>query len=162
MSFYRLNNQIPDRLIDHENNCDFWFHTELSFGLLGDTLKFLCFECLFAKHYINWYQLTELVEKKEFRHKNRRDIMYLKPLHWCLTWKSTGRVVGILQRNWRDYVVTFPPRDATQSQSRNSQRILAVPWDRRIPKIRISTQQAEALQVCLHVTLIYLLRNSFD
>lgn len=58
----------------------------------------------------------------------------------------TGRVVGILQRNWRDYVVTFPTRDGTQSQSRNSQRILAIPWDRRIPKIRISTQQAEALQ----------------
>lgn len=58
----------------------------------------------------------------------------------------TGRVVGILQRNWRDYVVTFPLRDGTQSQSRNSQRILAVPWDNRIPKIRISTQQAEALQ----------------
>ncbi|XP_072235996.1 DIS3-like exonuclease 1 [Leuresthes tenuis] len=58
----------------------------------------------------------------------------------------TGRVVGILQRNWRDYVVTFPTRDGTQSQSRNSQRILAIPWDRRIPKIRISTQQADALQ----------------
>nr|XP_046252817.1 DIS3-like exonuclease 1 isoform X2 [Scatophagus argus] len=58
----------------------------------------------------------------------------------------TGRVVGILQRNWRDYVVTFPPRDGTQSQSRNSQRILAIPWDRRIPKIRISTQQADTLQ----------------
>lgn len=72
--------------------------------------------------------------------------------------KSTGRVVGILQRNWRDYVVTFPPRDGTQSQSRNSQRILAVPWDRRIPKIRISTQQADALQVCFAFMwpLIYL------
>uniref|UniRef100_A0A4W6CEB8 DIS3-like exonuclease 1 n=1 Tax=Lates calcarifer TaxID=8187 RepID=A0A4W6CEB8_LATCA len=58
----------------------------------------------------------------------------------------TGRVVGILQRHWRDYVVTFPPREGSQSQSRNSQRILAVPWDRRIPKIRISTQQADALQ----------------
>ncbi|KAA8579331.1 hypothetical protein FQN60_010671 [Etheostoma spectabile] len=58
----------------------------------------------------------------------------------------TGRVVGILQRNWRDYVVTFPPREGPQPQSRNSQRILAVPWDRRIPKIRISTQQADALQ----------------
>ncbi|XP_058486283.1 DIS3-like exonuclease 1 [Solea solea] len=58
----------------------------------------------------------------------------------------TGRVVGILQRNWRDYVVTFPPREGPQSQSRNSQRILAVPWDYRIPKIRISTQQADALQ----------------
>ncbi|KAG9260850.1 DIS3-like exonuclease 1 isoform X1 [Astyanax mexicanus] len=58
----------------------------------------------------------------------------------------SGRVVGILQRNWRDYVVTFPPREELQSQSRNSQKILAVPWDYRIPKIRISTQQAEALQ----------------
>ncbi|XP_054627523.1 DIS3-like exonuclease 1 isoform X2 [Dunckerocampus dactyliophorus] len=58
----------------------------------------------------------------------------------------TGRIVGILQRNWRDYVVTFPARESTQSQSRNSQRILTVPWDYRIPKIRISTQQADALQ----------------
>ncbi|CAL8352466.1 unnamed protein product [Merluccius merluccius] len=56
----------------------------------------------------------------------------------------TGRVVGILQRNWRDYVVTFPPKEETQS--RNSRRILATPWDQRIPKIRISTQQADALQ----------------
>uniref|UniRef100_A0A3Q2CZW2 DIS3-like exonuclease 1 n=1 Tax=Cyprinodon variegatus TaxID=28743 RepID=A0A3Q2CZW2_CYPVA len=55
-------------------------------------------------------------------------------------------IVGILQRNWRDYVVTFPPRDGNQNQSRGSQRILAVPWDQRIPKIRISTQQADALQ----------------
>ncbi|XP_015252192.1 PREDICTED: DIS3-like exonuclease 1 [Cyprinodon variegatus] len=58
----------------------------------------------------------------------------------------TGHIVGILQRNWRDYVVTFPPRDGNQNQSRGSQRILAVPWDQRIPKIRISTQQADALQ----------------
>lgn len=57
--------------------------------------------------------------------------------------------MGILQRNWRDYVVTFPPREGPQPQSRNSQRILAVPWDHRIPKIRISTQQADALQVWL-------------
>lgn len=70
--------------------------------------------------------------------------------------KSAGRVVGILQRNWRDYVVTFPPRDGTQSQSRNSQRILAVPWDRRIPKIRISTQQADALQVWIDLRFMYL------
>uniref|UniRef100_A0A673L1V2 DIS3-like exonuclease 1 n=1 Tax=Sinocyclocheilus rhinocerous TaxID=307959 RepID=A0A673L1V2_9TELE len=66
----------------------------------------------------------------------------------------SGRVVGILQRNWRDYVVTFPPLEEVQSQSRNSQKILVIPWDYRIPKIRISTQQAEALQdqrviVCL-------------
>ncbi|MGH0140895.1 UNVERIFIED_CONTAM: hypothetical protein FKN15_049149 [Acipenser sinensis] len=59
----------------------------------------------------------------------------------------TGTVVGIVQRNWRDYVVTFPPKEEVQSQGKNSQKILVTPWDYRIPKIRISTQQAEALQV---------------
>ncbi|XP_076984389.1 DIS3-like exonuclease 1 isoform X2 [Tamandua tetradactyla] len=58
----------------------------------------------------------------------------------------TGRVVGILQKNWRDYVVTFPSKEEVQSQGRNAQKILVTPWDYRIPKIRISTQQAEALQ----------------
>ncbi|XP_066512745.1 DIS3-like exonuclease 1 [Hoplias malabaricus] len=58
----------------------------------------------------------------------------------------TGRVVGIVQRNWRDYVVTFPPKEELHSQSRNTQKILVIPWDYRIPKIRISTQQAEVLQ----------------
>ncbi|XP_021092693.1 DIS3-like exonuclease 1 isoform X3 [Heterocephalus glaber] len=58
----------------------------------------------------------------------------------------TGRVVGILQKNWRDYVVTFPSKEEVQSQGRNPQKILVTPWDYRIPKIRISTQQAETLQ----------------
>ncbi|XP_005393761.2 PREDICTED: DIS3-like exonuclease 1 [Chinchilla lanigera] len=58
----------------------------------------------------------------------------------------TGRVVGILQKNWRDYVVTFPSKEEIQSQGKNAQKILVTPWDYRIPKIRISTQQAEALQ----------------
>uniref|UniRef100_A0A8C0TV36 DIS3-like exonuclease 1 n=2 Tax=Canis lupus familiaris TaxID=9615 RepID=A0A8C0TV36_CANLF len=58
----------------------------------------------------------------------------------------TGRVVGILQKNWRDYVVTFPSKEEVQSQGKNAQKILVTPWDYRIPKIRISTQQAEALQ----------------
>ncbi|XP_023568332.1 DIS3-like exonuclease 1 [Octodon degus] len=58
----------------------------------------------------------------------------------------TGRVVGVLQKNWRDYVVTFPSREEVQCQGRNAQKILVTPWDYRIPKIRISTQQAEALQ----------------
>ncbi|XP_071424304.1 DIS3-like exonuclease 1 [Pithys albifrons albifrons] len=58
----------------------------------------------------------------------------------------TGKVVGITQKNWRDYVVTFPSKEETQSQGRNAQKVLVTPWDYRIPKIRISTQQAEALQ----------------
>lgn len=58
-----------------------------------------------------------------------------------------GKVVGIIQKNWRDYVVTFPSREESQPQGRNAQKVLVTPWDYRIPKIRISTQQAEALQV---------------
>ncbi|XP_019389391.1 PREDICTED: DIS3-like exonuclease 1 [Crocodylus porosus] len=60
----------------------------------------------------------------------------------------TGRVVGIIQKNWRDYVVTFPSKEESQTQGKNVQKILVTPWDYRIPKIRISTQQAEALQDC--------------
>lgn len=44
-------------------------------------------------------------------------------------------------------MVTFPTKEESQSQSRNAQKILVTPWDYRIPKIRISTHQAEALQV---------------
>ncbi|XP_033023786.1 DIS3-like exonuclease 1 isoform X1 [Lacerta agilis] len=58
----------------------------------------------------------------------------------------TGKVVGIIQKNWRDYVVTFPSKEESQSHGKNAQKVLVTPWDYRIPKIRISTQQAEALQ----------------
>ncbi|XP_075714430.1 DIS3-like exonuclease 1 isoform X1 [Rhinoderma darwinii] len=58
----------------------------------------------------------------------------------------TGRVVGVLQRNWRDYVATFPSKEEIQTQGKNAQKVLVTPWDFRIPKIRISTQQAGALQ----------------
>ncbi|XP_023264546.1 DIS3-like exonuclease 1 [Seriola lalandi dorsalis] len=84
-----------------------------------------------------WRWMITALTEGQGEEKSREDETKLLP---------TGRVVGIQQRNWRDYVVTFPPRDGSQSQSRNSQRILAVPWDHRIPKIRISTQQADALQ----------------
>uniref|UniRef100_UPI00358FEBF1 DIS3-like exonuclease 1 isoform X2 n=1 Tax=Myxine glutinosa TaxID=7769 RepID=UPI00358FEBF1 len=58
----------------------------------------------------------------------------------------TGRVVGILQRNWRDYVAILPPPEEGPTQGRQAQRLLAVPWDFRIPKIRIATTQAAMLQ----------------
>ncbi|XP_067827366.1 DIS3-like exonuclease 1 isoform X1 [Heptranchias perlo] len=61
---------------------------------------------------------------------------------------ATGKIVGIIQRNWRDYVVSFPPKEDIQSQGKNVRKILVTPWDYRIPKIRISTQQAESLKDC--------------
>uniref|UniRef100_A0A8D2LTA2 DIS3-like exonuclease 1 n=1 Tax=Varanus komodoensis TaxID=61221 RepID=A0A8D2LTA2_VARKO len=64
----------------------------------------------------------------------------------CGETMPTGKVVGIIQKNWRDYVVTFPSIEDSQSHGKNTQKVLVTPWDYRIPKIRISTQQAETLQ----------------
>ncbi|KFD47566.1 hypothetical protein M514_11567 [Trichuris suis] len=51
----------------------------------------------------------------------------------------TGRVVGILQRNWRPVCAMLQPGLVTNT------RHLAVPADKRIPWIRIETRQAERL-----------------
>lgn len=83
----------------------------------------------------------------------RGDNQPVGALLFCL---PEGRVVGILQKNWRDYVVTFPSKEEVQSQGKNAQKILVTPWDYRIPKIRISTQQAEALQVAAPALLFCL------
>ncbi|KAK3090437.1 hypothetical protein FSP39_011852 [Pinctada imbricata] len=52
----------------------------------------------------------------------------------------TGRIVGIVQRNWREYVASFA-QDEVASQKGG--RVLVIPWDFRIPKIRISTRQVD-------------------
>lgn len=48
----------------------------------------------------------------------------------------TGRVVGVLERNWRDVVATIPKAEAEGMQRSAGKRILVMPFDRRIPKIR--------------------------
>ncbi|XP_022315246.2 DIS3-like exonuclease 1 [Crassostrea virginica] len=55
----------------------------------------------------------------------------------------TGRVVGILQRNWREYVASFA---SDEKVSEKGGKVLVIPWDYRIPKIRISTRQVEKLK----------------
>ncbi|XP_064607624.1 DIS3-like exonuclease 1 isoform X2 [Liolophura sinensis] len=60
----------------------------------------------------------------------------------------TGRVVGILQRNWRDYVVSFSQDEAGQKNPGRAGKVLVIPWDYRIPKIRISTRQVDTLREC--------------
>ena len=71
----------------------------------------------------------------------------------------TGRVVGVVKRNWRERgyaacidigpgaagaAASKAAQDATTAAARAS-RLLAVPQDRRLPKIRIQTRQAAAL-----------------
>uniref|UniRef100_A0A4W4EGZ9 Exosome complex exonuclease RRP44 n=1 Tax=Electrophorus electricus TaxID=8005 RepID=A0A4W4EGZ9_ELEEL len=54
--------------------------------------------------------------------------------------KPTGRVVGIIKRNWRPFCGML-----TQSQIKEATRHLFTPADRHIPRIRIETRQASAL-----------------
>ncbi|XP_067120296.1 DIS3-like exonuclease 1 [Centruroides vittatus] len=58
----------------------------------------------------------------------------------------TGEVVGILQRHWRDYVACFPENGEYNKGTNCNDRILVIPYDRRIPKIRIVTKLASKLQ----------------
>ena len=52
----------------------------------------------------------------------------------------TGKVIAIMQRKWKSYPASFPRKDS--SMTSGQQRILVVPYDRCIPKIRIATSKA--------------------
>ncbi|XP_008319769.1 exosome complex exonuclease RRP44 [Cynoglossus semilaevis] len=54
--------------------------------------------------------------------------------------KPTGKVVGIIKRNWRPFCGML-----NVSQIKESTRHLFTPADRRIPRIRIETRQASSL-----------------
>ncbi|EDN10335.1 mitotic control protein dis3 [Histoplasma mississippiense (nom. inval.)] len=61
--------------------------------------------------------------------------------------QPTARVVGIVKRNWRQYVGNID-KISTASQvqsSRRQQTVFVIPMDKRIPKIRIRTRQAQDL-----------------
>ena len=61
--------------------------------------------------------------------------------------QPTARVVGIIKRNWRQYVGHID-RDSVRSTSkstRQQQTVFLIPMDKRIPKIRIRTRQAGEL-----------------
>ncbi|KAL6037875.1 hypothetical protein STEG23_028466 [Scotinomys teguina] len=55
--------------------------------------------------------------------------------------RPTGRVVGIIKRNWRPYCGML-----SKSEIKESRRHLFTPADKRIPRIRIETRQASALE----------------
>ncbi|CAI5738992.1 unnamed protein product [Peronospora destructor] len=60
------------------------------------------------------------------------------------TVKPSGRVVGIIQRNWRKFCGSLePPRDGVPLNASGS--CLVVPVDRKVPKIKIQTRQQQIL-----------------
>ena len=60
--------------------------------------------------------------------------------------QPTARVVGVIRRNWRQYVGHVDSSSSSISkQSRKKQMVFLIPMDKRIPKIRIRTRQADEL-----------------
>ncbi|CAD6889893.1 unnamed protein product [Tilletia controversa] len=61
--------------------------------------------------------------------------------------QPTGRIVGIVRRNWRSYVAHVDQNSVQSSAvlSLGSQTLFATPVDRKIPRIRIRTKQASTL-----------------
>jgi exosome complex exonuclease DIS3/RRP44 len=58
--------------------------------------------------------------------------------------QPTAKVVGIIKRNWRQYVGHLD-KDSLRSsakESRTLQMVFFIPMDKRIPKIRVRTRQA--------------------
>lgn len=60
--------------------------------------------------------------------------------------QPTAKIVGVTKRNWRQYVGHVDNASRSSAgQARRQQMIFVVPMDKRIPKIRIRTRQAEEL-----------------
>ncbi|KAL9116336.1 MAG: hypothetical protein Q9187_007142 [Circinaria calcarea] len=60
--------------------------------------------------------------------------------------QPTARVVGVIKRNWRQYVGHVDSSSSsTAKQGRKQQTVFLIPMDKRIPKIRIRTRQADEL-----------------
>ena len=60
--------------------------------------------------------------------------------------QPTAKVVGVIKRNWRQYVGHVDSNaSSTASQSRKQQMVFLIPMDKRIPKIRLRTRQAEEI-----------------
>ncbi|KAJ3051446.1 exosome catalytic subunit dis3 [Rhizophlyctis rosea] len=59
--------------------------------------------------------------------------------------KPTGRIVGIIKRNWRAYCGTIDKTSVREGQAGGMQPVFFWAMDRRIPKIRIRTRQAATL-----------------
>ncbi|WEW55727.1 exosome catalytic subunit dis3 [Emydomyces testavorans] len=61
--------------------------------------------------------------------------------------QPTARVVGVIKRNWRQYVgnIDGGSFSTETSSGRRQQAVFVLPMDKRIPKIKIRTRQASEL-----------------
>jgi exosome complex exonuclease DIS3/RRP44 len=61
--------------------------------------------------------------------------------------QPTAKVVGVIKRNWRQYVGHIDPSSVSQSgkQGRRQENVFLIPMDKRVPKIRLRTRQVSEL-----------------
>ncbi|RYO98530.1 hypothetical protein DL764_007065 [Monosporascus ibericus] len=61
--------------------------------------------------------------------------------------QPTAKVVGVIKRNWRQYVGHVDPSSVSQSakQGRKQESVFLIPMDKKVPKIRIRTRQVGEL-----------------
>ncbi|SLM40990.1 mitotic control protein dis3 protein [Lasallia pustulata] len=60
--------------------------------------------------------------------------------------QPTAKVVGVIKRNWRQYVGHIDNKSSSiAKQGRKQQTVFLIPMDKRIPKIRVRTRQADEL-----------------
>lgn len=61
--------------------------------------------------------------------------------------QPTAKVVGVIKRNWRQYVGHIDPSSASKAstQGRRQDSVFLIPMDKKIPKIRLRTRQASEL-----------------
>ncbi|KAI4245447.1 MAG: hypothetical protein L6R40_002508 [Gallowayella cf. fulva] len=60
--------------------------------------------------------------------------------------QPTARVVGIIKRNWRQYVGHVDSSSSSKAkQSKRQQTVFLIPMDKRVPKIRLRTRQVDEL-----------------
>lgn len=89
---------------------------------------------------------TDLVSEKERKALQEE----VKRMHSKTTEghpQPTARVVGVIKRNWRQYVGHIDQSSISQSaqQGRKQDSVFVIPMDRRIPKIRLRTRQVAEL-----------------
>ncbi|KAK0618540.1 hypothetical protein B0T17DRAFT_495729 [Bombardia bombarda] len=61
--------------------------------------------------------------------------------------QPTAKVVGVIKRNWRQYVGHIDQSSVSQSaqQGRKQESVFVIPMDKKIPKIRLRTRQVGEL-----------------
>ncbi|KAL3476331.1 hypothetical protein BJX99DRAFT_227905 [Aspergillus californicus] len=60
--------------------------------------------------------------------------------------QPTAKVVGVIKRNWRQYVGTVDSGSTgSQATGRRQQNVFVLPMDKKVPKIRVRTRQAADL-----------------